>query len=74
MAFSRMGRRSLRQQIVSDSLYASTADTISEQGYKVYYDASKDSIAAINTNVVPQDTTWHKETINGGPSYRFWPK
>lgn len=58
-------------KIVSDSLYASTADTISEQGYKVYYDAAKDSIAAINTNNVPQDTTWHKESINAGPSYRF---
>ena len=58
-------------QLVSDSVYALPTDTITEQGFKVYYDAAKDSIAAVSTTT--GDTTWHKDIIAGAPgvSYRF---
>ena len=46
--------------IIADSVYALSSDTITEQGYKVYYDVSKDSIAAISSS---GDTTWHKDII-----------
>jgi len=58
-------------QIIADSVYALSTDTITEQGYKVYYDAAKDSIAAIS--LVTGKTTWHKDIISGAPgiSFRF---
>lgn len=60
-------------KIVEDSVYASPTDTIFEKGYKVYYDAAKDSIAAIYVTNIPPDTTWHKDIIPGAPgiSFRF---
>ena len=54
--------------LLTDSVYANT-DTIKQNGYRVYYDATKDSIAAIQGN----DTTWHKDFYATAPnlSYRF---
>jgi len=64
---------SMGNQIIKDSVYASSTDTITEQGFKVYHDASKDSIAAIE--IATGDTLWHKEIISivgiSGISYRF---